>query len=448
MSEQATGTIGKGFKWAWTSRAVSLAINVLFMGYLTFYCTDVLNMSPGLVGGLLLASKIFDGVTDIIAGFIIDRTHSRWGQARPYQLFILPCWILTIMIFAVPNIGVTAQAVYIFILYTLINSVCATFLNASDAVFMARSIKGEKDRVKVTSFAGALVMVGCIIVSIIMPQILEQIGVNHSGWMIMAAAFGIPLGLLGTARFFFCKEYEENNAKKQDQKKISLTESVKLLFRNKYILILTLTLLLFYIQSNIFTAVQTYYFKYIVGNIGLASVVGAANMIVPIIIAFTPMLSRKLGTVKILRIAMFLGVIGYAIRTIGGTNIVTLLAGTVLSMVATVPITALINVYIVDCMDYGAWKNGKRIDGLISSVTAFGKKIGGSLASALVGIIMGAAGYNGALEVQSASANTSIIVLFNYIPLFITIAMFMLSIWYDIDKYLPKIKKELQEENT
>ena len=413
MKKQEAGAIGKGFKWAWSSRAISLAINVLFMGYLTFYCTDVLNMSPGLVGGLLLASKIFDGVTDIIAGFLIDRTRTKWGQARPYQIFILPCWILTILIFAVPDIGITAKSIYIFILYTLINSVCATLLNASDAILLARAVEGERKRVEVTSFAGVLTLVGCIAISIVMPQILAVIGVNHSGWMLMAAAFGVPLGILGSARFFFCKERVVENTGKQDEERVSIGESVKLLFHNKYILLLTLLLLLFYIQSNIFTTVQTYYFKYIVGNIGLASIISAANLIVPIIIGFTPYLSRKFGTVKCLRIAMFIGMVGYALRTVGGTNIVTLLLGTVLSMVSTVPITALINVYIVDCMDYGAWKTGKRIDGLISSVTAFGKKIGASLASASVGILMGMAGYDGKLEVQTASANASIVALFN-----------------------------------
>lgn len=438
-----SGTISKGFKWAWSSRAVSLGVHVLFIGYLTFYCTDVLNMNPGLVGGILLASKIFDGITDILAGFLIDRTHTRLGQARPYQFFILPCWVLTILLFAVPDIGITAQTIYIFILYTLINAVCATFLNGSDAIFLARTVKNEKERVSVTSFAGALTLVCCIIVSIIMPQVLERIGISHKSWMIMAIAFGVPLGILGTMRFVFCKEFEPSTAQKQDMEKISVIESLKLLFKNKYIMLLTLILFFFYIQNNIYITVQTYYFKYIVGNIGLASVAGAANLIVPIIIIFTPALSRKFGTVKCLRIAMLIGVIGYAVRTIGGINIITLLLGTVLSMISTVPITALINVYIVDCMDYGAWKNGKRVDGLISSITAFGKKMGGSLASAVVGIMMGIAGYNGALSVQSDAANMSIIVLFNYIPLFATIVMFILSILYDIDKHMPQIKKDL-----
>lgn len=445
MGEQ-TG-IGKGFKWAWASRAVSLAINVVYLGYLTYYCTDVVGMSAALVGGLLLGSKVFDGVTDIIAGLLIDRTHTKWGQARPYQFFILPCWLFTILIFAVPNIGVVGQSVYVFLLYTMINSVCATFLNGSDAIFLARCVKSDKEKVGVTALAGALSVVGCVIVSIALPALIEMVGVSAGKWTVMTAAFGVPLGVLGMARMIFCKEYSQTEEeKKQTMEKIPFWTSLKLLAKNRYIIILTLILMLFYVQSNLFTATQTYYFKYIVGKISLASVVGAANLIVPVVIMAIPKLSKRFGSVACLRYGMIIGTAGFILRTIGGTNVVTLILGTVLSLISSVPISAMINIYIVDCMDYGAWKLNKRIDGLISSISAFGKKIGAAAASGLVGLIMGNAGYDGTLAVQSAQANTAIIVLFNYIPLAVTVVMLILSYLYDIDKLLPRIHSELGRE--
>lgn len=51
----------KYVKWAWSTRAISLAINVIFIMQLTYYCTDILMMPTLLVGTLLLVSKIFDG---------------------------------------------------------------------------------------------------------------------------------------------------------------------------------------------------------------------------------------------------------------------------------------------------------------------------------------------------------------------------------------------------
>ena len=435
--------ISKGFKWAWSSRAVSLALNMAFIGYFTYYCTDIIGLTPTLVGTLLLITKIFDGVTDLIAGVLIDKTNTRWGKARPYQAFILPTWVLTILLFAIPDIGITGQSVYIIVLYTLIYAICATFLNASDAVCLFRCVRNENDRVSVTSFAGAATMFCAILFSIVMPQLIQRMGGTGSGWTMMAAVFGIPLGFIGLIRFFYCKETIEVDVAKEKASQVPLKESIKLLFKNKYIFIISFILFLFYIYNGISTAVNTYFYKYIMGNIGVASIIAIGNMITPILIMFVPKLTRKIGTVKFLRYGMVLGVLGLIIRIIGGTNIVTLFIGSIAAMIAILPITTLINIYIVDCMDYGEWKNGKRIDGLLSSVTAFSKKLGGGLASAGVGLIMGMAGYNGALETQTASANLSIVALYNYIPLVIFILMLIMSFVYNIDKIMPTMKKDL-----
>jgi len=35
----------------------------------------------------MLASKVLDGISDVIFGTLIDRTHSKLGKARPWMLF-------------------------------------------------------------------------------------------------------------------------------------------------------------------------------------------------------------------------------------------------------------------------------------------------------------------------------------------------------------------------
>ena len=62
---------------AWNSRAISQGIGLMVLGYLSLYCTDTLKMPAALVGTLLVVSKLLDGVTDVVAGFIVDRTEDR-----------------------------------------------------------------------------------------------------------------------------------------------------------------------------------------------------------------------------------------------------------------------------------------------------------------------------------------------------------------------------------
>lgn len=52
------------------------------VGFLSIYCTDTLNMDPKLVGILLVISKLLDGVTDVVAGYIVDRTDTKWGARQ------------------------------------------------------------------------------------------------------------------------------------------------------------------------------------------------------------------------------------------------------------------------------------------------------------------------------------------------------------------------------
>ena len=83
-------------------------------------------------------------------------------------------------------------------------------------------------------------------------------------------------------------------------------------------------------------------------------------------------------------------------------------------------------------------------EGMLGSVNSFCAKLGSGIASALVGLIMGLAGYDGSLAVQSASANTSIIALFNYVPMILMIVLLLLAIAYKLDKELPQIKADLE----
>ena len=54
--------------------------------YINLYYTDAVGISMGAVAMILMITKITDGITDIIMGMIIDRTHTKLGKARPWVL--------------------------------------------------------------------------------------------------------------------------------------------------------------------------------------------------------------------------------------------------------------------------------------------------------------------------------------------------------------------------
>ena len=52
------------------------------MTILTFFYTDYAGVEPTTVGLVMLLSRCFDGVSDVIMGFIVERTNSKWGFGR------------------------------------------------------------------------------------------------------------------------------------------------------------------------------------------------------------------------------------------------------------------------------------------------------------------------------------------------------------------------------
>lgn len=446
-------------KWAWSSRGMSLALNVIVLGQITYYCMDMLGMSATLAGMLLLASKLFDGVTDLCVGYIIDRTHSKFGKARPYELCIVFVWLLTVLLYSTPEMGTTGKAVFVFIMYTLINSIFATFLNGGDAVYLARSIRSPENRVSIMSFNGGMVMLLSIVASILLPQLVATLGATKSGWPVIALLFAVPMAIIGMLRFVFVKEVvtESENAaevapkeevKAAPKEKIPLKTSLQCILKNKYIFMLACMTLMVQLTTNIGTSVNTYYFKYIIGDISLASLISMSSILTPVIMLIFPTLTRRFGTVNILRAGAAMGVCGYALRTIGGTNLATLVLGSLIGNMGVLPISMMISIYLIDCMDYGEWKTGVRVEGMLGSLTSFTNKLGSGMASGMVGIIMGAAGYDAALEVQSSTALASIVGLFNILPLALMVILLILSLMYKLDKLMPQIKADLAKRKT
>ncbi|MCR5396908.1 MAG: MFS transporter [Lachnospiraceae bacterium] len=435
------------FGLAWSTRGISAAINAILMMQITFYCTDILGLKAGIIGSLFLGSKIIDAFTDLGFGFILDKTHTKLGKARPYELFIVFEWLFTVFMFNAPQIGEMGQYIWIFIMYVMVNAVCATALGGIDSVYLARTFTTNQNQIKAMSINGFVVMFVSIAFNIWFPSWLADAGRTQAGWAALMIPLGVVMAVIGLLRFILCKEVvvdEEigENGKKQTND-LTVKESMQHLMKNKYLFIVVGLMFLTFWVNNMQTA-TTYYFKYIVGDISLQGTVAITSMIViPALVVF-PLLSKKFGTTNILRACSLIGAIGLVIRTLGGTSLATLILGGCLMGIGTLPISMMINTYLIDCMDYGEWKTGVRIEGMVASIANFASKVGNGVALGSVGFIMGLAGYDGRAAVQSASANNAIIFLFNIFPLILFVIMFILSLNYKVDKIRPQMEADLK----
>ncbi len=430
---------------AWSSRGVSLACNIMVVSYLTYYCTNVLLMPAAMVGTLLLVSKLFDGFTDLIAGYIVDKTNTRFGKARPYEFSIFGVWLTTFLMYSCPDLGMTGKCIWVFVTYTFVNSVFATLLNASESVYIARATDNENDRNVMLSVNGIVVMVGTIIVTSVFPILMGTLGTQPGGWVKIVAIFALPLSVIGIMRFIFVKERAD--AVTEAAEKIKISTLIRSLKINPYIFLLAGSVLLFNFVNSTGT-VSTYYFQYIVGDVTKASLIGMLSLVTPLMLIIMPAILKKLSIRNVVLTGAVLGITGNVIRGFAGANIPMLLGGSLLATLAALPLNFFAPVMVIACMDYSEWKTGERVEGAFSAVNGFATKVGAALCSIVMGFVMGATGFDGALAEQPASALNAITALFSWIPAVLFVIIFILMSFYKLDKMLPQIRADLESRHS
>lgn len=435
--------VSKKMFFAWPTRTISYAVGSVLLGYVTFYATDFMGISAATAGIVFMISKIFDGVTDIIAGYLIDKTHTKLGKGRPYELALIGYWISTVLIFCAPKMGMAASYVYLFVMYSMANSVFLTLLNCCEPVYLANALEDQGQSVSILAFTGFISMIFTMAASMLVPQMVATMGTTRAGWMKISLVLAVPFTLLGLVRFLVVNERKD--IAESSLQKIGVKEMIGLLAQNKYILIFAIVILTSNIGSNLVSNVTTYYFMYIMNDIGLASIMSLAMLAIVVVMILTPMLSKKFGFVNVMRVTTLLGMAGYLVRLLAPTNILLLFVSNIFAMMGFYTMFSFAGTFVIDCMDYGEWKTGTRSEGTIACAQSVTAKIGTAIGAGAIGILMGISGYNGALDIQPDSANTMIIMLYSVIPAAFCLIQFILLRIYDLDKHLPQIREELKK---
>lgn len=445
----------------WSTRGIGTSVpNTLIVTYLSFYATDVLGMKAALVATILLMTKLFDGVTDLISGFIVDNTHTKLGKGRPYDICIVFIGVFTVLLFSAPKTGTVAQIIWLTVVYILLQAVFVTLLSTADSVYLLRAFPEEKERNTTFSISTIFGQIIGITIGVILPVMIASAGTDHAEWTKVVLIVTIPCTIIGMLRFFFIKEVNVDvpaaKAEKKDKKEkkksadhVGLKDGAKAIARNKYILVLALGIFIIVISSGLLNSSSAYYFQYIVGDMNkmaVASMGTYASLVM--LVLFVP-LANKFGKSNILKFGMVVAVIGCLIRWFGGANIVTITIGMSMLMFGVMPLTLYFPLYLFDIMDYGEWKTGKRVEGLYAAFPTFANKVASGLAVSLGMFILGAAGYDGTASVQSASALRAIELCYNALPTILLIAMtLLLIVFYNIDKMMPTVKKDLAEKRA
>ena len=414
-------------------------VYALLTSFVMIYLTDTVGLNSGIIGTLMMFSKFADGVTDVIFGSLIDKTHTKMGKARPWMLWsYIGNAVLLVAIFAIPpSLGDTAKYAYFFIIYTLLNAVFYTANNIAYASLTSLITKNGNERVQMGSIRFMFSLATNLVVASITINAVGALGGSTTGWRSVALIYAVIGLVVNTISVFSVKELPEEElenkkditAKTAPAKKITLLESVKLLLANKYYIIICLVYIFMYINMGI-AGINIYYVTYVLGDPALLGSISMANMFPMIIgLAFTPALVKKLNGMYKVNLYGYCGAFLFRILFIFAgymKNVPLMLISLAAAALCTSPLAGDLNALIAAASDYTYRTKGKRVDGTMFSCSSLGIKVGSGIGSALAGWLLAAGGYIANAEVQPQSCINMLYFLFLWFPFIIAAVMIVL----------------------
>lgn len=446
--------------------AGALLLNAVLATYLNVYYTDVLKLTS-LWGGAFLVvfpivSKIIDAITNVVMGYIIDRTHTPEGKARPWLLLSAPLLTVTgILLFTVPNGTQTEQAIWVMVSYNLFYSLAYTIFNMSHGLMVPLSTRNTTQRGGLSVFNQiASIMMSGILVALVFPMvIMPRIGVDKGKWIALMSVLSIlalPLTLL---EYYFTKERVTLESRESNATAVPLARQLKAIFTDKYMLIIYAYFLIQTVGGTIKNISLVYFCNYVLGSYNdgitqtLISVIGGIPMGIGIFAVWP--LAKKFGKRNVTAVGFVLYSIGSAICWMNPTNMTVMLVGQFIKNIGGLPCAYVFMALFADVLDHMEWKTGFRCDGIAMGINNI-------IAVAMVGVCTGIfngllaqSGYiapeivNGVIAATEQTTAVKNVITFGFVGLesITGLVLAVLLIFLNVEKVIDKEQAEIKARN-
>jgi GPH family glycoside/pentoside/hexuronide:cation symporter len=430
--------------------AADLGGNLFFtaMGFWTLnYLTDTVGLSAAAAGAAVMIGKLWDAVTDPMMGFISDRTRTRWGRRRPYLLFgAIPLALTMWLFFTNPHIGSQAWlTIWAAIALCALNT-AYTVVNIPYSSLTPELTKDYHERSSLNGFRFGFAVIGTILGAGAVLPLVGIFGADRSaGFSFMGAVLGFLMAASTLVTFFSVHEPDHSHEPIPTEKFFPTFLAV---FKNRPYVILLLTYALNLTALNFVQGILVYYFKYIYRNEALTTLAMILLLVTAMVcIPISVKVSKHIGKKRTYQICFAILasaclVIYFLGHRLGSSFFLAMMvyAGIGVGFGYVAPWAM-----VPDTIEFDAVRTGNRKEGAFYGMWTFTSKVGTSLAIALTGAILGAAGYAANLPEQSASALGAIRLIIGPIPTLVFLAALVLIERYPIDE---KTYKQFMDEHA
>ena len=377
----------------------------LYSTFLIVFLTDALGLLDWqlvAIGSIIAVARVWDAINDPIMGTIIDNTKSKYGKFKPWILIgALSSAVIFFLLFQDLGLSSTAFVVVFGILYVL-SGMTFTMNDIAYWSMYPSFTTDPSERERIGSKARIFASLGMFITIASVPLIYQ----NFSGGPVRAfsiiALIICIIYIISQVAVFFLVKQPKNIIIDSMQKKTTLLDMVKIIFKNDQLVVIIVAILLFNIGYFITTALGIYFFNYDFNKYG-----GAEFTIFSGILAVSqltalglfPLLMKKMSRKKLFTISVVMIVVGYLLFMSVGYTFIPMnmffigLAGLILFSGQGF-IQVLVLVMLADTIEYGQWKLGTRNESVVFAINPFVTKLATAVQTFVVTLTLAASGLN------------------------------------------------------
>ena len=394
-------------------------ITCLITSFLTFFYTDVFGLTPAIVGTLFISLRVIDAISDPLMGILADRTQSRWGRFRPWQLWIaLPIGVVGFLTFTVPGLSGDAKIAYAFFTYFLL-SVSYTAINVPYCALINTMTTDHREVISCQSWRFVLCGVAGFMVSVGLPWLVQLFGKGDA-----AQGYQQGVGLLcavAVVMFLWCFFTVRERLPLALLGQFSIKEHIRGMLKNDQLL---LVLLMSFLLINVFNlrgGGYMYFITYVLkGGAGYASMffgmVTLASILGAIIVN---QLTKFIDSVRLYLITnLVLAVFSLLLWFVPvGEQFQTLWLGIIFVHCVILGFTLPLHFSIMAFADdYGHWKNGIRSSGMNFAFNLFFIKLAWASSAGIISLVFIWVSYQAGAGHQTAASLGGITLLETLLP--------------------------------
>lgn len=442
----------------------ALLLNAVLATYLNVYYTDVLKLTTIWGGAFLvvfpLISKIIDAATNVLMGYIIDRTKTKQGKARPWLLLSAPLVAISgILLFTVPKASESIQVIWVMLSYNLFYSFAYTIYNMSHNLMCPLSTRNTIQRGSLSVFNQiSTIMMSGIIVALVFPMVIMPIlGVDKIKWIMVMGIISIlslPLTLL---EYYFTKERVTEEQTLTKERKIPFLMQLKVVLMDKYTLIMFVYFFIYTFASSLKNLGLVYYCNYVLGSYNdgitqtLVSVVGGIPMGIGIFAVWP--LAKKFGKRNVTVAGFILYSLGSAICWMAPENMIIVIIGQFIKNIGGLPCAYVFMALFADGLDHIEWKSGIRCDGTSMSIYNIIAVSTVGVATSVFNAMLSSSGYvapeiiDGVTIAASQSIEVKNMITFAFVGLetITGIILAILLLFLNVEKNITKKQEKIRE---